>query len=713
MEVTMQSGARHEVVGMALLVLAACGGPGPADKGELDFDVVELEVTKSAEDLTWQSQSLVGVDSHHPYANNENHAWEVEAPWCADQVRVHFASFALERGYDNLFLIDAQGQAHGRYTGTLDAFTSIALPGPRVTLRLVTDYSVVADGFVVDRVDYHQPPLRCPMMPTVACPADTVDVTPPPAPCTCPGPRVCAPAESLAVSHATGGGFSGLWTGRDLDALVARSTRRWPSGDAELTELGRVEPGRLAAYVRHLVEEGIFDLDPVNAPANMSESFRLRAGDREVSFVTPVGELPPLLRASLPAFDALFACGEGEPLTCAAELACVAGACTSEPEPCVCTEQYEPVCGADGTTYANACFAACAGVGVAAPGACNPWVAWETLLESPHPYTNDLDLTLSVTPPRAATRLRIHFTRLEVEEDWDFVIVRDAAGNEVARLTGLRDDTVVEVPSGAASVQLLTDYSIVRYGFRVTRVELLPRPDCPQLAPPAPGFCAGGEIVGRTDANGCALPPLCRRAAGAACNTGMHWPCDEGFGCLLEPAESLPNGVGTCAAIAHRPACGAIGSRSEGWYWQDAAQLIRWELCAGVVPVCTHGDGGEGWYESDGELIALGACTPEIAWQAGGVIESTHPYADDTDERWELAAPAGAARLRLLFELVELEPGYDHLYLLDANGAVVRDLSGSYAPFIVELEGGAASLRLLTDASITAAGFVATWQYGD
>lgn len=39
-------------------------------------------------------------------------------------------------------------------------------------------------------------------------------------------------------------------------------------------------------------------------------------------------------------------------------------------EPCVCTLQYDPVCGVNGQTYSNACFAACAGVEVASLGEC-------------------------------------------------------------------------------------------------------------------------------------------------------------------------------------------------------------------------------------------------------------------------------------------------------------------------------------------------------
>jgi hypothetical protein len=91
-----------------------------------------------------------------------------------------------------------------------------------------------------------------------------------------------------------------------------------------------------------------------------------------------------LLGASCPAgqycsFPPEAQCGAGDQT----------GVCAFQPE--VCTFQYDPVCGCDGTTYGNACSAASAGVSVVSDGECSTAPGCQSDADCPVPPCACLD----------------------------------------------------------------------------------------------------------------------------------------------------------------------------------------------------------------------------------------------------------------------------------------------------------------------------------
>ncbi|TCO18493.1 Zn-dependent metalloprotease [Kribbella steppae] len=94
----------------------------------------------------------------------------------------------------------------------------------------------------------------------------------------------------------------------------------------------------------------------------------------------------------------------------------------------------------------------------------------EIPFESPHPYGNNGDCTW--TYDHGTAGFAFHFSLLDTEKNFDYVIVYDGAGNELARYTGLdrngATSPCISTPTG--SVRLLTDPSVVAQGFIVDAV---------------------------------------------------------------------------------------------------------------------------------------------------------------------------------------------------------------------------------------------------
>jgi bacillolysin len=146
--------------------------------------------------------------------------------------------------------------------------------------------------------------------------------------------------------------------------------------------------------------------------------------------------------------------------------------------------------------FANMCDARNATVAVAGPSRQSTIAAWAAVgvkagctpavpppppcvgdpdaqipFESPHPYGNNGDCTW--TYDNGSPGFRFHFSLLDTERNFDFVIVTDGSGTEVVRYTGpdRNGATTPCIGTATGSVRLLTDGSVTAQGFIVDAVE--------------------------------------------------------------------------------------------------------------------------------------------------------------------------------------------------------------------------------------------------
>jgi hypothetical protein len=100
-----------------------------------------------------------------------------------------------------------------------------------------------------------------------------------------------------------------------------------------------------------------------------------------------------------------------------------------------------------------------------------PWVR-----ETPHNYANNRTYTFTYTNP-SATQVGVHFSRLDTESGYDFVRIKNAAGTTLYTVSGNlitngvgsafgRTDGWCYISGNTITIELTTDVSVVRYGFR-------------------------------------------------------------------------------------------------------------------------------------------------------------------------------------------------------------------------------------------------------
>ncbi len=96
----------------------------------------------------------------------------------------------------------------------------------------------------------------------------------------------------------------------------------------------------------------------------------------------------------------------------------------------------------------------------------------------------------------------------------------------------------------------------------------------------------------------------------------------------------------------------------------------------------------------------------ESQWQTlDYVLESDHPYGLRQDQTWTINHP-GAKFVRVIFEKLETEAGYDKVSVGDASGRAIDELSGKVENYTTDyVDGDTVKIRLKSDESVAGWGF--------
>ena len=102
----------------------------------------------------------------------------------------------------------------------------------------------------------------------------------------------------------------------------------------------------------------------------------------------------------------------------------------------------------------------------------NLWKSREMVLESSHPYLENLNETQIIRIP-GAKYIRVKFSKYDLEKGYDFVRLADAAGNTVEKVTGSGVNYTTDYVEGdTIAINLITDRSISTWGYLIEEIEV-------------------------------------------------------------------------------------------------------------------------------------------------------------------------------------------------------------------------------------------------
>jgi subtilisin family serine protease len=357
------------------------------------------------------------------------------------------------------------------------------------------------------------------------------------------------------------------------------------------------------------------------------------------------------------------------------------------------------------------------------------WNEQSPVIETPHPYDNDMDESWTITVPGAVV-MGVHFASFNTESGYDFVRLYDIDDAEVAVYDGdLGEFNSVTVEGDTIRVRFTSDGVVTRDGFVIDGVWWCDAGECP----PGQGDCNDDPADGcETDTSSdidncgwcghaCVFPNASAQCVDSRCQLvdclAGYSDCDGEVanGCESDPLTD-PDNCGGCGN-----SCGPYPNATPGCQAGDcaiAACDAGWADCNGVLD-----DGCETSVVSDPNNCggcgvqcildhATHAYCENAACHVGDCtvspesIETEHPYGNNQDLSWQIQHP-GASAITVHFAMFNTERNYDYVQLRDGADELVVQYWGDLGAFSSDpVPGDTVNVVFHSDGSVTRDGFI-------
>ncbi len=267
-------------------------------------------------------------------------------------------------------------------------------------------------------------------------------------------------------------------------------------------------------------------------------------------------------------------------------------------------------------------------------------------IESPHPYPNYYYNEWTISKSGAAA-IKVFFDYISVEGDYDWIFIMDGNYYVYEIITGVHDDYwTVWVPGDTVIIALESDYSNNAFGFNITKYKYT---DTYTFQPSNSTYIVRYE------------PPTKHKLVGVV-------------------GESYTFNIRVKSV--------------DGYHYPVAIGIDN--PMAGILEITSP------------ESVVLGLSTQISTFDLVPIIESPHPYPNNYDNSWTITHP-GAARIRVFFDYIEVETGWDYIYIEDADHVVYESITGIHDDYwSVWVPGDTLVIHMVSDFSITWWGFNAT-----